>query len=346
MLTRPGASLVPAAPAGLAGQVPAAVAADYLGQLVAGRKLRLGSRTSPMAVAQARQVAGLLSALVPGLDVTLSGINTAADQWAGDLAALGGKGLFVKEIDRALLLGEIDAAVHCMKDVPGDVPLPPGLAFAAYLPREDIRDCLVFPLSSDRGALADLPVGARIGTSSVRRKAQLGRHRPDLAVHRVRGNVNSRLLRLDAGEFDALALARAGLARIGYADRAAETFDTDLMCPAVGAGVIGIQCRADDKGLLELLRLLDDAPARTHVTAERVMLHGLQGHCNSPIAGHCGTTPDGQLALRGMVFTRDGGEFVHAMEWGPADKPAELGAYLAGVLLRKGARDLINGIPH
>jgi hydroxymethylbilane synthase len=269
-----------------------------------------------MAMAQARHVAGLLAALVPGLDVTISGINTSADQWAGDLAALGGKGLFVKEIDRALLMGEVDAAIHCMKDVPGDVPLPPGLVFAAYLPREDIRDCLVFPVSSALATLADLPAGARIGTSSVRRKAQLGRHRPDLAVHRVRGNVNSRLLRLDAGEFDALMLARAGLARIGYADRAAETFDTDMMCSAVGAGVIGIQCRAGDKGLLELLRLLDDADTRTHVTAERTMLHGLQGHCNSPIAGHCATTPDGQLALRGMVFTRDGGEFVHAMEWG------------------------------
>src|ERR1700688_317861 len=126
-----------------------------------------------------------------------------------------------------------------MKDVPGDVPLPPGLLFAAYLPREDIRDCLVFPVSSNRAALADLPAGARIGTSSVRRKAQLGRHRPDLAIHRVRGNVNSRLGRLDAGDFDALVLARAGLARIGCTDRAAETFDTGMMCPAVGAGVIG-----------------------------------------------------------------------------------------------------------
>ena len=226
------------------------------------------------------------------------------------------------------------------------MPLPPGTVFAAYLPREDIRDCLVFPLSSPMATLADLPAGARIGTSSVRRKAQMGRHRPDLAVHRIRGNVNSRLLRLDAGDFDALVLARAGLARIRYADRAAETFDTDVMCPAVGAGVIGIQCRTDDKGVLELLRLLDDAETRTHVEAERMMLHGLQGHCNSPIAGHCATTPDGQLALRGMVFTRDGGEFVHAMEWGSVNQPAALGAYLAGVLLRKGARDLIMGIPH
>ena len=338
--------LAPVAPMSPASPPMPGVAVQYLTRLAGDRTLRLGARTSPMATAQAHHVAGLLNSLVPGLEVTISGISTTADQWAGDLAALGGKGLFVKEIDKALLMGEIDAAVHCMKDVPGDVPLPPGLVFAAYLPREDIRDCLVFPASSPMTALADLPAGARIGTCSVRRKAQLGRHRPDLAVHRVRGNVNSRLLRLDAGEFDALMLARAGLSRIGYQDRAAETFDTDLMCPAVGAGVIGIQCRADDKGLLELLRLLDHAETRTHITTERTMLHGLQGHCNSPIAGHCATTPDGQLALRGMVFTRDGGEFVHAMEWGPADKPAELGAYLAGVLLRKGARDLIMGIPH
>lgn len=126
-----------------------------------------------MAIAQAHQVAGLLNSLVPGLEVSISGIQTEADQWAGDLAALGGKGAFVKTIDRALLLGEIDAAIHCMKDVPGDVPLPAGTGFAAYLPREDIRDCLVFPLSSPMTTLADLPAGARIGTSSVRRKAQI-----------------------------------------------------------------------------------------------------------------------------------------------------------------------------
>jgi hydroxymethylbilane synthase len=283
---------------------------------------------------------------VPGLDVTISGITTSADTWEGDLAALGGKGLFIKEIDRALLMGEVDVAVHCIKDVPGDVPLPAGLVFAAYRPREDIRDCLVFPVSSDRTTLADLPAGSRIGTSSVRRKAQFARHRPDIAVHRIRGNVNSRLTRIDNGDFDALMLARAGLTRIGMEDRAAETFDTEFICPAVGAGVIGLQCRLDDRPVCELLRVLDDAETRTHVTAEQTMLHSLQGHCNSPIAGHASTTPDGQLALRGMVFTRDGGEFVHAMEWGPPDKPAELGADIAGLLLRKGARDLIMGIPH
>ena len=278
--------------------------------------------------------------------MTISGVHTSADQWQGNLAVLGGKGLFVREIDRALLVGEVDVAVHCMKDVPGDVPLPPGVVFAGYLPREDIRDCMVFPVFSDRGTLADLPPGSRIGSSSVRRKAQLSRHRPDIAVHRIRGNVNSRLARLDNGEFDALVLARAGLARIGMEDRAGETFDIAFMCPAVAAGVIGLQCRMDDKPVRELLSMLDDAETRAHVEAERTMLHGLQGHCNSPIAGHASTTPDGQLALRGMVFTRDGGEFVHAMEWGPIGKPAELGAYIAGLLLRKGARDLIAGIPH
>jgi hydroxymethylbilane synthase len=194
--------------------------------------------------------------------------------------------------------------------------------------------------------LADLPPGARVGTSSVRRHAQLGQRRPDLAVHRVRGNVNSRMARLDEGAFDALVLARVGLDRIGQPDRAGETFDTTVMCPAVGAGVVGLQCRADDERVRALLELLDDGVTRTHVTAERTMLAGLQGHCNSPIAGHCATTPDGQLALRGIVFTGDGGEFVHAMEWGPVSRPAELGAYLAGVLLAKGARDLIDGIAH
>jgi hydroxymethylbilane synthase len=328
------------------GAVAVPTVAAYLGRVVGDRRLRLGSRTSPMAMAQARNVVRALSALVPGLDVSISGISTSADQWQGDLAALGGKALFVKEIDHALLTGEVDIAVHCMKDVPGDVPLPPGLVFAAYLPREDIRDCLVFPPSSDHAMLADLPAGARVGSSSVRRKAQLSRHRPDIAVHRVRGNVNSRLARLDNSELDALVLARAGLARIGMGGRAAETFDIGFMCPAVGAGVIGLQCRVDDKPVCELLSALDHAETRTHVTAERAMLHGLQGHCNSPIAGHASTTPDGQLALRGMVFTRDGGEFAHAMEWGPTGKPAELGSYIAGLLLRKGARDLIAGIPH
>jgi hydroxymethylbilane synthase len=299
-----------------------------------------------MAMAQARQVQRLLTGLVDGLTVEVIGIETDGDTWQGDLAELGGKGAFMKGIDKALVAGDVDIAVHCMKDVPGDVPLPAGLVFAAYLEREDVHDVVVFPVTSTFGSLADLPAGSRVGTSSVRRRAQLGQHRPDLSVHRFRGNVNTRIARLDDGAFDAVILARAGLRRIGMEHRIVELLPTEWMIPALGAGIIGIQCRERDEGVVELVRMLDHAPTRTHITAERMMLHSLRGHCNSPIAGHCHTEPDGQLSLMGMVFTRDGGEFVRSHEWGPAGKAAELGAYVAGDLLRKGARDLIMGIPH
>jgi hydroxymethylbilane synthase len=300
-----------------------------------------------MAMAQAEHVRDLLHERVENLRVELVGIQTSGDRWQGDLAELGGKGAFVKEIDRHLLLGEVDIAVHCMKDVPGDVPLPEGTVFAAYLPREDVHDVLLFPAGSSCKSLEDLPPGARVATSAVRRKAQVLRARPDLHVERIRGNVNSRLARFDAeGAFQAMILARAGLRRIGMQDRAGQVLPLEIMCPAVGAGVIGIQCRSADKGIIELLRLLDDKETRIHVTAERTMLHGLQGHCNSPIAGHCTTTPDGQLSLIGMVFTREGGQFAYAHEWDAPGRAPELGAIVAATLARKGARHIIAGIPH
>jgi hydroxymethylbilane synthase len=163
----------------------------------------------------------------------------------------------------------------------------------------------------------------------------------------VAGDVNSRLARLDTGDrFDAMILARAGLRRIDLEDRVGEVLSLDTMCPAVGAGVIGIQCRTADSGVVELVRLLDHEETRVHITAERTMLHGLQGHCNSPIAGHCSTTPDGQLSLIGMVFTPEGGRFVYAHEWDEPDRAPELGAIVAATLARKGARHIIAGIPH
>jgi hydroxymethylbilane synthase len=315
--------------------------------MLSDRPIRLGTRTSPMAMAQARHVSELLTGLVPDLKVEVTGIVTSGDRWQGDLAQMGGKGAFMKEIDKALSSGRIDVAVHCVKDVPGDVPLPPGLIFAAYLPRDDVRDCVLFPATSPYGGLAELPPGSRVATSSVRRTAQLGRRRPDLAVRRIRGNVNNRIARLDEhGEFDAMVLAVAGLRRIGQERRAAEILSTEWMCPPVGAGVIGIQCREPDEPVRAVLGLLDHAETRVHVTAERTMLHTLRGHCNSPIAGHCRTEPDGQIGLRGMVFSRDGAEFAHAMEWDLPKRAAELGGYVGATLLRKGARDLIDGIPH
>jgi hydroxymethylbilane synthase len=304
--------------------------------------LRLGTRRSPMAMTQAQHVARLIEDKAP-VTIEVVGIETSGDKFQGDLAELGGKAAFMREIDRALFTGKVDLAVHCLKDVPGDVPLPEGLIFPAFLEREDTRDVMLFPMASGISRMADLPPGARVGTSAVRRRAQLGQIRPDLRVEYFRGNVNSRLGRLDSGDhFQAIILAKAGLERLGL-DRPCEYLD---MLSAVGAGVLAIQCRSRDSDITELLRLLDHAETRTCVAAERAMLHALQGHCNSPIAGRALLERDGQLSLQGMVFTRDGSQFVRSHEWATPKEAHALGAYVAGDLLRKGARDLIDGIPH
>ncbi|GAA0413272.1 hydroxymethylbilane synthase [Streptomyces luteireticuli] len=316
------------------------------------RSLRIGTRSSPMALAQVEQVSALLRRREPDLNIEVVPITTEADKWQGDLAQLGGKGLYVKEIDQMLQRGSVDMAVHCVKDVPGDRPLPPGLIFAAYLPRDDIRDVLLFPEGSERKTLDDLPPGAVVGTSAVRRKAQINRVRPDLSVVRVRGAVGSRIEKLDGTrkidtKLDAMVLASSGLERLGLARRGRQVFGVDEMLPAVGAGTLGLECRKDDGPVAGLLSELNDERTMTEITAERVMLHGLRGHCNSPIAGHCVTDPDGQLSLRGMVFSRDGSKFVHAHYWGESSNdPGTLGTRVCAELLRQGARDIIEGIPH
>lgn len=322
-------------------------AAAYFERTLPRRRLRLGSRTSHLAMAYANRVVDALRQAAPDVDVEIVGINTSGDSWKGDLAQLGGKGAFMKEIDKALSVGQIDMAVHAMKDVPGDVPLPKGLMFAAYLERDDVRDCVVWRAGSPYRSLDELPAGTVIGTSAVRRKAQILRARPDLQVERFRGNVIPRLAKLDESEkIQAIVLSVCGLVRASVGDRVGQVLPMDQMCPAVGAGVVGVQCRETDEGIRELLRLIDHPETRTHIVAERTMLHGLQGHCNSPIAGHCTTTPDGQLSLLGMVFSRDGGQFVYAQEWDSQDHPFELGGIVAATLNRKGARDIIAGIPH
>ncbi|MBO0819254.1 MAG: hydroxymethylbilane synthase [Nocardiopsaceae bacterium] len=320
------------------------VPATYFTDALPRRALRLGGRTSHLARAYAQRVIAALASVAPGIEIEYVPIVTSADRHKGDLAALGGKGLFMKEIDKALSVGEIDAAVHCMKDVPGDVPLPKGLVFAAYLRRDDVRDAVVFPEGSKYASLADLPPGSRVGTSAVRRKAQILRARPDLQVIRYRGNVIPRITRLDEEQpADALVLARGGLVKVGMDHRISQVLDMEDMCPAIGAGVVGVQCRAADEGIVELLQMIDHAETRTHILAERTMLHALQGHCNSPLAGHCATTGDGQLSLIGMVFSRDGDTFAYAHEWDKLDHAHELGTYVAANLIRKGARSIIAG---
>ncbi|GAA2619227.1 hydroxymethylbilane synthase [Streptomyces axinellae] len=317
-----------------------------------GRTLRIGTRSSHMARAQVDHVSALLRKHEPDLDIEVVPVTTEADKWQGDLAQLGGKGLFVKEIDQMLQRGQIDMAVHCIKDVPGDVPMPRGLIFAAYLPRDEVRDTLLFPEGSERQSLDDLPAGATVATSAVRRKAQISRVRPDLNVVRVRGAVGSRVEKLDGTRkidttLDAMILARAGLERLGILDRARQVFTVEEMLPAVGAGALGLECRKADEAVALLLQQLNHERTMTEITAERVMLHGLRGHCNSPIAGYCVTEPDGQLSLRGMVFSRDGSTFVHAHYWGESlNDPAVLGSRVCAELLRQGARDIIEGIPH
>lgn len=323
--------------------------AQVLGERFARKQLRVGTRTSPMAISQAEMVQAMITQRVPGLTVELVGIETSADLWPGDLHELGGKGNFTKEIDRKLIGGEVDIAVHCLKDVPGDVPIPDGTLMAAYLPREDVHDIAVFPADSEYSRLEDLPAGALVGTSSVRRRAQLGKFRPDLRTERCRGNVNSRLRGLDNdGKFAALILARAGLGRIGMADRPHQVLPTEhqhgqdgvSIVPAVGSGVIALQARSADAAVLQLCDEFNDEITSQCVLAERTLLHMLRGHCNSPIAGHAVHALDGtQIGLRGMVFNRDGSKFVHAHAW--HTDPAVLGSMVASDLLRQGARELI-----
>lgn len=210
--------------------------------------------------------------------------TTSGDRWRGDVSALGGKGgAFTTEIDAALIEGRCDLAVHCMKDVPGDRPVLAGTVFAAYPIRDDIRDALIHPGGL---ALAHLRAGTRVGASSVRRIAQLARDFPHLATVPIRGNANTRLATLDAGQVDALLLAVSGLHRIDHADRITQVLPAEVLCPPIGAGALGLQCRQDDTAIIEAVTPLGDPQTWRQVTAERMLLHVLQGHCNSPIAGY------------------------------------------------------------
>ncbi|MFF7856160.1 hydroxymethylbilane synthase [Streptomyces sp. NPDC007904] len=305
--------------------------------------IRVVSRDSPMALAQVERVRRELSAALPGVRTEVVPVRTTGDKWLGDLSKVEGKGAFTKEVDAALLAGAADIAVHCVKDVPADRPLPAGTVFAAFLRRDDVRDALVHPGGL---GLDELPDGTRIGTSSVRRVAQLAASHPHLRCVPFRGNANRRLEKLAAGEADALLLAVSGLERIGRRDVISEVLSPEAMMPPIGAGILALQCREDDTDLIDAISPLGDPDTHREAASERMFLHVLQGHCNSPIAGYARVDRSGELSLRACVFTPDGKTRLNAHEWAGRLDPATLGTSVAVSLLRQGARELIDGIPH
>jgi hydroxymethylbilane synthase len=297
--------------------------------------LRIATRRSPLALWQAEHVADLLRAAHPGLEVTLVRIVTQGDRIQDrPLSQVGGKGLFIKELEVAMLEGEADIAVHSMKDVPA--ALPEGFTLAAVLPRADARDAF---LSNRFVSLSQLPQGARVGTSSQRRQSLLRARRPDLDIQPLRGNVDTRLRKLDEGEFDAIILAAAGLTRLGLADRITEYLDTALSLPAIGQGIVGIECRMDP-ALLALLAPLNDASTRICLEAERAVGSRLEGSCTSPIAAYATLDKD-EIALRAFVGAPDGSVSFERALHGTSSDPAGLGQALAEQLLKAGADKLL-----
>ena len=308
-----------------------------MGNVTVSRTYRIGTRQSQLAQIQARRVGDALKAQNPGSDYELVFITTTGDKFMGDLAQVGGKEAFVKEIDEAVLSGHVDFAVHSMKDVPTE--MPNGLAIVATLLRNDIRDVAVCRKGM---SFSTLKAGAKVGTSSVRRAAQLKAMFPYLDVQPVRGNVNSRLEKLDKGEYDALILAKAGLDLLGFTARITDVFEPDMMCPAVAQGAIGIVCRDDDKDLAATLAPLGDADTLTCVLAEREMLRGLGGSCHTPIAGYVVVTANRNLRLIGLVADPDGRRILRVREKMPFENALELGRKCAEDLLNQGAGDIIH----
>jgi len=291
--------------------------------------LRLGTRKSPMAMVQSRQVARLITERT-GRAVELTGITTFGDVSRADLAQIGGTGVFVSGLRRSLLHGDIDIAVHSLKDLP--TAQMDGIVLAAVPSRDDPRDALA---ARDGAKLADLPPGAKIGTGSPRRAAQLLLLRPDIRPVPVRGNAGTRLARIETGEVDAVILAYAGLARIGRLDAVTQVFDPDEMLPSPGQGALAVECRSDRPDLADLLACADDPATRAATTAERSLLAALQAGCSAPVGGYAAGT-DG-LRLRAVVVAADGETALRASAGGPADEAERLGRELAAELLRRGA---------
>ncbi len=299
-------------------------------------RLRIATRKSQLALWQAEHVAALLRDAHPGLGVELLPLSTKGDRIQDrSLAAIGGKGLFIKELETAMEHGRAEMAVHSMKDMPAD--LPDGFSIACVLPRVDARDAL---LAATAESLTDLPRGARVGTSSLRRQAQLLAVRPDLRIEALRGNVDSRLRRLDGGELDAIILACAGLVRLGWESRIAARLEPAMCLPAVAQGIIGIECRTADTGTYSLLAKLDHIATRTVMDAERAFAARLGGSCQSPIAAYATLRQD-RITLEGLVAEPDGSRVLRDTMTGNASDARGLGKQLAERVLASGADALL-----
>ncbi|QVL48568.1 MAG: hydroxymethylbilane synthase [Thiocapsa sp.] len=301
--------------------------------------IRIATRKSPLAMWQAEHVSALLTELHPGLEIQIVGMTTKGDKILdAPLAKVGGKGLFVKELEQGMLEGVADIAVHSMKDVPVD--FPEGLHLAVIMDREDPRDAFV---SNRYEGLDDLPQGACVGTSSLRRQCQLSDRRPDLRIEPLRGNVNTRLAKLDAGEYDAIILAAAGLMRLGFESRIRGRIAPEDSLPAIGQGAIGIECRSADPRINDLIAPLHHRDTADRVLAERAMNARLHGGCQVPIAGHALIEGD-RLVLEGLVGTPDGSRILRAESEGPREDWEAIGTRVADALLAQGAGEILSAL--
>lgn len=299
-------------------------------------ELRIATRSSPLALWQAEEVARQLHAIYPELQVSLVEMKTRGDKLLdAPLAKVGGKGLFVKELEEGILAGKADIAVHSMKDVP--VAFPPGLELAVIMQRGDPRDAFV---SNHHESLAQMPAGTLVGTSSLRRQTQIRERYPQLRVDWLRGNVNTRLRKLDEGEYDAIILASAGLIRLGFGARIRVALEPEICLPAIGQGAVGIEVRCDDDAVKAMLAPLGDADTTIRVRAERALNEALNGGCQVPIAGFA-LLDQGQIYLRGLVGEPDGSLILRAEVRGDAAQAEQLGQQVAADLRAQGAAQIL-----
>ena len=299
------------------------------------RHLRIGTRGSLLAKWQAESVRKQLFAAA-GVEAEIIVIKTSGDKMQqAPLTQIGGKGIFIKELEDALLDESIDLAVHSVKDIPTETPSR--LCFPAVCRRDDVRDCLI---SSTGSTLADLRRGARVGTSSLRRQAQLLHIRPDLDIRELRGNVDTRLRKVEGGEYDAIVLAKAGLDRLGWSQRISETFSPEVFMPAVGQGAMAVEARLADNEAADLVAKLDDLETRSAIIAERALLKALQGGCQVPI-GAWARMERGEMVLEACVTSVDGLQYVKQRLTGAAEQGAQLGEQMARLLIETGAQTIL-----